>query len=297
MGKSKSIKELDDQNKEFQAYLQDIQSQLQTRYKDDLAKFDANVKAFYGEEKYKNVVTITMAERYDFRQVGEVTLDNIKKVIDSVVETVFPGDGSSKDLTDDAQKAMESVKNYKDVAAELAKVVVFAALDAFTISSELKTGCEFSSESICPGVTMHLMVANDSYRDKNWFNNAEIVQTCIKYALVFSYDLAMAEVDIEFIQSKIAEMREWDAAVAELGNIYKKMLLDWSAKPEELQVIKMRYDAAKDEVEAARKAVDDVYQAHTSRNVAIGLTVNHGTVDILPGQDPARIALVQGLRR
>lgn len=297
MGKSKSIKELDDQNKAFQTYLQDIQNQLQTRYKDDLAKFDANVKAFYGEEKYKNVVIITMAERYDFRQVGEVTLDNIKKVIDSVVETVFPGDGQSKEMTDDAQKAMESVKNYKDVAAELAKVVVFAALDAFSASSELKTGCEFSSESICPGVTMHLMVANDSYRDKNWFNNAEIVQTCIKYALVFSYDLAMAEVDIEFIQNKIAEMREWEVTVAELGNTYKKMLLDMSVKPEELQVTKMRYDAAKDEVEAARKAVDDVYRAHTSRNAAIGLTANHGAVDVLPGQDPARIALVQGLRR
>lgn len=297
MGKSKSIKELDEQNKDFQKYLQDVQNQLQTRYKNDLANFDENVKAFYGEDKYKNVVTITMAERYDFRQVSEVTLENIKAVINSVVETVFPGDGQSKEMTDDAKKAMESVKNYKDVAAELAKVIVFAALEAFSTSAELKTGCEFSSESICPGVTMHLMVANDSYRNKNWFNNAEIVQTCIKYALVFSYDLAMAEVDIEFIQSKIAEMKEWEASVAELGRIYKKMLSDLSTKPEDLQVIKMRYDAANDEVEAARKAIDDVYRAYTSRNAGIGLAAHHEAVDVLPGQDPARIALVQELKR
>lgn len=297
MGKSNSIQKLSEQNEDFQKYLQDIQSQLRTRYKDDLEKFDANVKAFYGEEKYKNVVTITMGERYDFRQVSEVTLDNIKKVINDVVDAVFPGSGQSSNMSDDAKKAVQSVADYKETAASLAKIMVFAALDAFSTSNDLKTGCEFSSESICPGVTLHLMAANDGYRDKKWFNNAEIVQTCIKYALVFSYDLAMAEVDIEFIQSKINELKEWDKTVADLGNTYKKMLLDMSVKPEDLQVTKMRYDSAKAEVNDARQAVDAIYREHTSKNAGISMAACHDAINVLPGQDSARIALVQELKR
>ena len=271
MGKSKSIQNQQKQNQEFQDYLDEIQQKLKEKAKDNEAKFEEEIKEHYGAE-YGSLIHIATAEKFDFRQLNEVTLDNLAKVIQGTINAISPGDGQTKDIKEDAKKEVATIVDYKAMAAAVASNLIMAALNGLTTSSEITYSCDYKAESLCPGLTLHILVANDSYKSSRWFSNTEIVESYVKYQLMFSYQRAGTEVDIQYFSNQAVTIEKYQTALNILQAHYIEMLTD-PLVHEEVVAIEKRINLMEAQITKARDAVQKIINEHKKNKVkaAIGM--------------------------
>lgn len=261
MGKSKSIQEQQKQNQEFQNYLDEIQKNLKGKAKENEEKFEAEIKTFYGDE-YGKLIHMGGAEKFDFRQVNEVTLDNLARVVQDTVDAIFPGSKQSEDVKEDVKKAASSIVNYKDMVVHVASSLIMAALKGLEVSTAVNYSCEYKAESLCPGLTLHILVANNSYRSSRWFSNTEIVESYIKYELIFSYQRAGAEIDVQFFNGLLSRIEKYQEALNVLVDRYTEMIVDPSASPEEVDSIEKKMNTMDTQITKARDQVNKAIAEH-----------------------------------
>lgn len=260
MGKSKSIQDQQKQNQEFQDYLNEIQKNLTEKADNHRAEFEQRLKDYYGSD-YPKVIRIGAGEKYDFRQLNEVTLDNLNSVIKSTVDAIFPGPNQDQKQSEAAKTAIATVTNFREMAASIATNLITAAMNILSISSEVTYNYNLKSESICPGLALHVLVANDAYKDKRWFSNTEIVESYVRYELIFSYNQVKAEMDIEYFNTHLQTISNLETSVNLLYEKYTAMLTDLDIPEEKLNSIERRIDIAREQIEKARADVNAAMQA------------------------------------
>lgn len=266
MGKSKSIAEQQRQNQEFQNYIKRIQKNLDEKAKTHGEEFLNKMKTYYGSE-YDKVVRIGAAEKYDFRQMDEVTLDNLQGVIQSTVDAIFPGAKQEKSMDEKAKAAVDKVADFRGLAAAVATNLIIGAMNILATSSEITFNYSIKSESICPGLTLHVLVANDSYRNTNWFHNTEIVESYVRYELIFSYSQVQTEMDIKYFNYQLAAIEKLEEAVNILKNRYAEALTDPDVSDEKLESMEKRIDMGEQQVEKSREEVKKAIAEHNLKQM------------------------------
>ncbi len=266
MGKSKSIAEQQEQNQEFQDYVKEIQRNLDEKAKAHGEEFLNKVKTYYGDE-YDKVVRIGAAEKYDFRQLDEVTFNNLQDVIQSTVDAIFPGSKQEQSMDEKAKKAIATVGDFRGLAASAATNLIIGAMNILATSSEITFNYSIKSESICPGLTLHVLVANDSYKDKRWFHNAEIVESYVRYELIFSYSQVQTEMDIKYFNSLLADIEKLEEAVNILKSRYAEALVDPDTSDEKLESMERRIDIGERQVDKSREEVKKAIAAHNANQM------------------------------
>ncbi len=261
MGKSKSIEEQQRQNQEFQNYLKEIQQNLDERAKIHGEEFLNKMKEYYGGE-YDKVIRIGAAEKYDFRQMDEVTLSNLQNVIQGTVDAIFPGSKQDQGMEEKAKEAIATVTDFRGMAAAVATNLIMGAMNILATSSEITFNYSIKSESICPGLTLHILVANDSYKDKRWFHNTEIVESYVRYELIFSYSQVQTEMDIKYFNYQLKAIEELEEAVNVLKSGFAKALMDPDVSDERLESMKTRIKMGEAQVNMSRDEVKKAIAAH-----------------------------------
>lgn len=261
MGKSKSIQDQQKQNQEFQNYLKEIQQSLDERAKKHGEEFLSKMKEYYGGE-YSSVVRIGSAEKYDFRQLDEVTLKNLQDVIQGTVDAIFPGSKQEQSMEEKAKEAIATVADFRGMAAAVATNLIMSAMNILSTSSEVTFNYGIKSESICPGLTLHVLVANDSYKDSRWFHNTEIVESYVRYELLFSYSQVQTEMDIKYFNYQLAAIEKLEEAVNTLKGKYAEALIDPDVSDEKLESMEKRINMAEKQVDKSREEVKKAIAAH-----------------------------------
>lgn len=261
MGKSKSIAEQQQQNQEFQNYIKEIQQNLDEKAKMHGEEFLNKMKEYYGGE-YNNVIRIGAAEKYDFRQLDEVTLNNLQDVIQGTVDAIFPGNKQEQGMGKAAKEAIATVADFRNMAAAVATNLIIGAMNILATSSEITFNYSIKSESICPGLTLHVLVANDSYKDKRWFSNTEIVESYVRYELIFSYGQVQTEMDITYFNNQLAAIEKLEESVNILKGRYAEALTDPDVSDEKLESMEKRIDMAEKQVDKSREEVKKAIAAH-----------------------------------
>ena len=266
MGKSKSIEDQQRQNQEFQNYIQEIQQTLDEKARKHRDEFLGKVKEYYGGE-YGSIIRIGAAEKYDFRQLDEVTLKNLQDVIQGAVDAIFPGSGQEQSLDEKAKEAIATVADFRGMAAAVATNLIMGAMNILAASSEITFNYSIKSESICPGLTLHVLVANDSYRDQRWFHNSEIVESYIRYELLFSYSQVQTEMDIRYFNYQLAAIGKLEEAVNVLKSKYAEALIDPDISDEKLESMEKRINMAETQVDKSREEVRKAISAHNVKRM------------------------------
>ncbi len=260
MGKSKSIQDQQKQNQEFQNYLNEIQKNLKEKADTHRGEFEQRLKEYYGDD-YPKVIRIGAGEKYDFRQMNEVTMQNLSNVIQSTVDAIFPGSKQDRQQSEEAKKAIATVADFRGMAASVATNLITAAMNILSISSEITYNYSLKSESVCPGLALHVLVANDAYRNKRWFSNTQIVESYVRYELVFSYNQVQVEMDIGYFNTHLDSIQKLENTVNMLYDKYMEMLLDLDIPEERLESIERRITLAREQIEKARNEVKAAIEA------------------------------------
>lgn len=270
MGKSKSIEEQQKQNQEFQNYLSDIRKSLSEKAKVHEEEFQNKVQRYYGSD-YSNVVRIGFAEKYDFRQMDEVTFKNLQDVIKDTVDAIFPGTKQEQSMDEKAKTAIATVSDFRGLATAVATNLIMGAMNILSSSSEITFNYSIKSESICPGLTLHVLVANDAYKDSRWFHNTEIVESYVRYELIFSYSQIQTEMDIKYFNYQLASIEKIEEALNVLRCRYAEALMDPDISDERVASMKTRIEMAAEQLQESREEVRKAIAAHNANRMKAAL--------------------------
>ena len=198
MGKSKSIKDQEKMNQNFQEYLKTLKDSLKEKVAEESENFAEKIKAFYDKKSY---TVMQEGERWDFRQKDEFNLDSITDVINSVIDAAFsPGEGKPSDMTN---------HEYRDTAAQVGKNIVLNSLKIFEATSIVEFTHSYTAETVAPGLTLHMLVVTDSFANEHWLGNESIIENYIVFQLIYSEDIAKAEAKLALYDKQIQLMNTY----------------------------------------------------------------------------------------
>ena len=261
MGKSKSIDERQKQSAEFHDYINEIQRKMIEKASIHEKEFFKKIKDYYGNE-YDAVIHIDAAEKYDFRQLNEVTLKNLQDVIQDTVDAIFPGSEQDQGMDDKAKEAISTVADFRGMAAAVATNLIMGSMNILATFSDITFNYGIKSESVCPGLTLHVLVANDSYKSSQWFNNTEIVESYVRYELIFSNNQAQTEMDIKYFNHQLAAIEELEKSVNVLRCKYAEAMMDPEVSDEKLESMEKRISMAEQQVCKSRDEVKKAMAAY-----------------------------------
>lgn len=263
MGKSKAIKSAEQLNAEFQAYLLEIQKSLKDRAKTQTEEFSYKVEEFYKSSNFDKYM-IMSGESIDFRQMHEFNLDQISAAIKSITDTVFTGKSKGEGTTEQTQEKVKTILDYKELAIKTATGVVMAALDAFKLSTNITYETHYVAESICPGLTLHLLISTDSYHRGGIFNNDVIIETVLNYQLVFSYGKGQTEMDISYLDKRINYILSLTNKLTDMEEKISNYMMDPSIPLETVDAYVKRAKMLSDMLEKARQEIEDLKNRRVS---------------------------------
>jgi hypothetical protein len=227
MGSSPKIEDMRQNDDAFRKYLTDIQTDLDAKSASMSQKVQTEISDFYTKNHYDDAKLFASGQNTDFVHQEEFTMDNLKKVIDSISAAVFSGAPVPKgtdvnqDAVADADKALG-----KEVGA-MANLELYIAGKVFDVLSNVVlsfgTGASVTystaveSKSLGFGMQMFTAVAANSYQSHSFFNNQYISQYLYMYNVRFSVKQAQVEATIGLVQAYQNQMAVFEDLLNKLG--------------------------------------------------------------------------------
>lgn len=207
MGKSQKIQDEVSINQEFQSYLDQCQAKVSQRCKDEFGNFDDQVEKYY---QGADMNTLSKGEKWNFRQTHDTGIEHIQQEVREALESLFgiAATGETDDMTSEAAKAFGTILSYKSAAINVASTVIVSAMKLLSSSIEIKFDHQYTATALAPGLTLHLLVANDSFSNERFLDGERIIESYLRYALIFSYQKGYADFGI-------AEFNKQNAYISE----------------------------------------------------------------------------------
>ncbi|MEU2389750.1 hypothetical protein [Streptomyces sp. NPDC007369] len=222
MGHTPTIKELEAKEDEFKDYLKKLEDRLNKETGDAAGEIDRSRKDFYGTNKYDDAKSLLSGRSNDFQHKSELSLANLKAIIDAIAKAVFAGSGESPGRTAQVPTGVtvhpQTAGAVKEVAAKsigagaaemgalefyiAGKVfdVISSVILSFGASVSTQYSNEFKQEPLGYGMQLFVTTAADSYRSAAFFNNEEIYEYLFVYQVWFSQKQAEQEADISLVK-------------------------------------------------------------------------------------------------
>ena len=251
MGKTDPIKEAADKQAGFNEYLLQIENDLKSRCASDSEHFDRNVEEYY---KGADMNIMAQGEKWDFRQTHDFGIENIEKMVRGTVDCLFSGKSAedkpgesvqTETLSDELVAAMKTIVRYKDFAANMATAFIVGMMRAFSSETEIKYSYSFSSMTLAPGLALHVAAANDSFSNTRFLSGDKIIESYLKFKLVFSYGRGYADFGIDNFNKMMLTLNKCSAGYLDSIASYMQMIDDPDASEDELDRFERRLDRSK----------------------------------------------------
>ena len=252
MGKSKTIRAQAEVDNEFQTYLVKAEVDLKGRSQKKSEEFSARVQEYYQASGYDMYVMME-GESVDFRQTFEFNTETISRLIHNIADSVF--DSSEGD--EEAEKRAATILDYKGLAAKVATVFVAEALKVFTIEGETTFTESYVAESICPGLMLHLFVAEDSFCGSP-FLNSNFIESIVKYQVIFSYKKGQAEMDISYLDNHAKMLVKFHENVRDMKAALADCIVNDKIPFEDIDKYQERIRFLEKLIEDTRKELDNL---------------------------------------
>lgn len=218
MGKTKTISDLENENKEFQDFMKQLEENMTTDAAKYVVDFENESKDFYKDD-YENVVTIEAKSHRDYQFETEFTTERIAKIIQTTSDEIF---GAQQG---DVGEIITALGNYKIMATNVAIHFLTNVLASLTWGQTAEYRYNIQHLSIGPGLTLHILIVEKYYDGTTFFVKKKIVQNYIVYKLCFSKTLAKTEADIEYLNSRLNELHRSEATYNEIYDQWIALIL------------------------------------------------------------------------
>lgn len=198
MGKSPSIKNLQDTDKEFMKFMEDLGKSVKQAADSYMGEFKNSVQAFYADcpDKY---IQLAAKEHADYQLETEFSMESIGKVIEKIGKEVF----ETPSADPKTQQAMAALDAYSGMAIKLSVNFLTNALSALAWKESASYSHDIQHVSVGPGLTLHLLLVNRVYEGRGVIKSKKVFQNFIIYQLNFSATKAAAQADVLYLQSRL----------------------------------------------------------------------------------------------
>lgn len=172
MGKTPNIQTEAQRLADFNKYLQDLKSDLDTKAQNVDKELNDAITKFYKDNKYDDAVDIISTKNTDFMQLGQFSLDNLVNIAQQIAKVIFSGTGDLPSGTKSNKQGTDAVKqSVSDFSGEGAKAVTAISnytaaraidvISSIILSTNTTSAISYSSElkSVPIGYGMQLFVA------------------------------------------------------------------------------------------------------------------------------------------
>ncbi|SHJ93036.1 hypothetical protein SAMN02745163_02854 [Clostridium cavendishii DSM 21758] len=265
MGRSNSINNLANQNQEFNNYMSQCTTNLKNRTKSETDEFLSKVDEFYSCNKWDKK-PLGDGEHYDYCQKSEFSLDGVTETIKGIAKAVFGGDSSPKGTTiqktEEVAKAILSIADFQLLALNAATAFITNIMDAFRNSASANYQYTISSQSLAPGLTLHVLCLNDSFQRKDFFNNEFIIENVFSFKLIYSFGKAMVEENMEYFQKHAQLIAKLESSQDTLQDKYNEALVDPTTSQETLDLLQKRLDMTTSMINKYRDEMEKIKDSY-----------------------------------
>jgi len=188
MGQSNSIKKQQEQNVEFQKYVDDMRADLNKSQAEQTLILDKKIKEHYS--KYNDDASMISSSYQHLTTVSEFSLKSVNTMIDSCRTAIFGGklpDGAKKDSpTADVSAAIQAMTNLDLLIANAAFDVIQGLLTSAGAKTETGVTIKTDKKPLAPGMTLFITVMENTYHRKDFFRDESIIQTLFLFDVRFS---------------------------------------------------------------------------------------------------------------
>lgn len=262
MGSSPTVKSLQDQNQEFTTFIQQATANLKTRSRGDADRFESETNKFYANQKWDQQL-LGGGENYDYKQFDEFSIAGLEQTVKSIASAVFgqspaPAGSTIVKDTEAAIKAVASLVSWEALAVNAALAFVSSLINAFDTAAVAQYSSTINRQSLAQGLTLHVWSMTDSFRSADYFNNKTIVENVFVYKLIYSFEEAATQQDIDYFNQHEVLIKKVEDVIQNLQDQYDTKLTDPNTTDQELDGFEKRIDRAKALVNTYRKEMDDV---------------------------------------
>ena len=214
MGQSNSIQEQQEKNQEFQAYINEMNQNMDQRLialSNDLRGMEDTHYSSFPDR------TLLIEGRYShLTTLSEWSLRSISKIIDSCSKAIFGAiapNGSQKGGAE-TSASIRQLQSREAYIANAAFDIVQGIVSSFNNTTSISVERKVASKPIAPGMTLFIGVENNSYSSKQFFRDEKIIQTLFVFRVFYSIkegvsqskltDLQLYEDQKEIYRRKIA---------------------------------------------------------------------------------------------
>lgn len=268
MGKSKSIKELQETNKAFQDYVDQMGEKMDA-YKVKMTEEIGNMI----QEHYRNFSdkSLLMEGSYShLTTMSEWSLNSISAIINSCSKALFGSkipEGAEKKKTDKkVDGAIAGMKERELYIANAAFDIIQGIMSSFSNSTTTSVETKFDGKPLSPGLTLFIAVANNSYRHNSFFSNETITQSIFVFKVYYSIKEGAT-------QSKLSDLESYENQKAS----YRKQIKKIDERVEQLDVFSenylqelTKYENIADRLNERLQKIDEEIKHLSPDNVEVG---------------------------
>ena len=228
MGQSPKIASLQEKDTEFRKYLDTLEKELDGKAADAAQKLQSTITDFYKDNHYDDAKAFVSGRNIDFLHEAEFSLDNLKKVIDSVSGAVFGGAAAPKGADVNKDAVANADKELGKEVGAIANLELYIAGKVFEVMSDVVlsfgTGASLTytsdtkTESLGFGMQMFASVAASSYQAHGFFEKQYISQYLFMYDVRFSLEQAQTEVTIGLVQAYQGQLAVFEDLLTKLAD-------------------------------------------------------------------------------
>jgi hypothetical protein len=239
MGKSKTIADQGNLNKQFQQYIDEMTQSMEKQAVSITGTIDNMVKSHY--QTFPDKAELLTGQYSHLTTFSEWSLNSITTMIDSCRKTIFGTasvpEGSEKETTSpEVTGAIAALKARELLIANAAFDIVQSILSSFSTSTTTTVSAKLDTKPLDAGLTLFIGVLNNVYNRKDFFNNEKISQNIFIYKVYYSIKEGQSVSQLDdlgaYENQKAAfrtQLQKLDQMVANL-DVFKEDYLDELAK-------------------------------------------------------------------
>lgn len=217
MGKSDTVKKLLETNQEFSQFMNEISKSAQQVTDQNRERFEKEIRDSYAGcgGKY---IQLDSRTHEDYQVESEFSLAHIGDVIKKIGGEVF----GMTNADPEKEEIIDAMNKYADMAVKIAVSVLSNVLSTLVWKQSAHYTSNIQHVSVAPGLTLHLMVVNQTVEGQGPLSSKKLIQNVILYQLNFSMAKARAQTGILYLESLLASMNQAGDAYLRL----QKLLTD-----------------------------------------------------------------------
>ncbi len=253
MGKSPTIKDLSNTDKEFSAFMEEMGKSVKEAAAGFMSEFQNSVKSFYADSNGE-YTRMAAKEHEDYQVEAEFTMKNIAEVIEKIGKEVFgtPSGDAEK------QETISALDSYAGMAVKVAVNFLSNALSALAWKESASFTHDIQHVSLGPGLTLHLLIVSRVYEGRGPIKSKKVLQNFILYQMNFSRKKAAAQADILYLQAQMNSLNGDSAAYHTIQKAWTALLASKEYLQEAangpLHLLAANYQSILNELRASQKA-------------------------------------------